>query len=277
MTRDRESKPMFTRTLTSLAIGAVAMYALDPDRGRRRRALARDKARSFVASTRAAVGVTQRDVAHRFQGLRSRARRLFEPETTPDDLQLIERVRARLGRLVSHPHAIQVGARDGRVTVSGPILAHEVAPLLTAVRGVWGVADVVDRLVAYDSADHVSSLQGGDARDARVAPSHEQWPPALRAAALLGGGLIALNGMERRSLAGWALTAVGASLALRAIGNRSLNSMAERLLSDATNVSESPPRELDAGRVEGTIRPSAGGPSIYDVPVKESASASSLH
>src|SRR6476619_3921940 len=91
MTRDRESKPMFTRTLTSLAIGAVAMYALDPDRGRRRRALARDKARSFVASTRAAVGVTQRDVAHRFQGLRSRARRLFEPETTPDDLQLIER------------------------------------------------------------------------------------------------------------------------------------------------------------------------------------------
>lgn len=278
MTRDRESEPMFTRILTTLTIGAIAMYALDPDRGRRRRAIARDKARSFIASTRDAVGVTRRDLAHRVQGLRARARRLFQPASAPDDLQLIERVRARMGRLVSHPHAVQVGARDGCVTLSGPILTHEVAPLLTAVRGVWGVADVVDRLVSYDSADHVSSLQGsGDSRRARSTLAHEYWPPALRAAALLGGSLVALNGMQRRSLAGCALTAIGAGLAVRALANRPLNTLVERLLNDPGRNASDPTRNPHAKRDEATARRSRGGPSIYDLPIKETTSRSSLH
>jgi hypothetical protein len=278
MTRDRKSEPMLTRILTSLVIGAAAMYALDPDRGRRRRAIARDKARSFVASTRDAVGVTRRDFAHRVQGLRARARRLFEPAAAPDDLQLIERVRARMGRLVSHPHAIQVGARDGSVTLSGPILAHEVASLLTAVRSVWGVADVVDRLVAYDTAEHISSLQGGDARGPRSALVQEYWPPALRAAALLGGALIALSGLQRRSLAGFALTTIGAGLAVRAIGNRSLNTLADRLLNDReTNVTGRETRDAQSARLNATARRDRGGPSIYDTPANEGAGRSPLH
>ena len=278
MRHDREREPTFTSILTTLAIGAAAMYALDPDRGRRRRAIVRDKARSFVASTRDAVGVTRRDVAHRIQGLRARARRLFEPVAAPDDLQLIERVRARMGRLVSHPHAIQVGARDGCITLSGPILAHEVAPLLTAVRGVWGVADVVDRLVSYDNADHVSSLQGGDLRGPGSALVQEYWPPAVRAAALFGGSLLALNGLQRRSIAGCAVAALGAGLAVRAIGNRSLNTLAGQLLNDREiDVTERETRNAQTERVGASARSDRGGPSIYDAPPKEGAGRSSLH
>jgi hypothetical protein len=59
----------------SVALGAVAMYAFDPDKGRRRRALARDKAYSLLLDTRHAAGATRRDVAHRLDGLQAGCRR----------------------------------------------------------------------------------------------------------------------------------------------------------------------------------------------------------
>jgi len=37
---------------------------------------------------------------------------------------------AALGRLVSHPHAIEVAASGGHVTLIGPILSYETRPLL---------------------------------------------------------------------------------------------------------------------------------------------------
>ena len=210
----------------SVALGAVAMYAFDPDKGRRRRALARDKAYSLMLDTRHAAGATKRDVAHRLDGLQARARRLWSTRPTADDLQLIERVRARMGRMVSHPHALQVGALRGRVTVSGPVLAHEKASLLAAVRTVWGVHGVEDLLVVHDHPESIPSLQGGS--DPFAVHPHEHWPPALRATALSGGVLIALFGARQRSLAGVALAAAGIALALRGVSNRSLASLLER-------------------------------------------------
>jgi len=41
-------------------------------------------------------------------------------DTPVDDDVLVERVRAHLGRAVSHPHAVDVGAADGVVTLRGP-------------------------------------------------------------------------------------------------------------------------------------------------------------
>jgi osmotically-inducible protein OsmY len=240
MAHEIKSRRGWTRIIRSVALGAAAMYLLDPDKGRRRRAIARDKARSLAIDTRNAVGATQRDVAHRIQGLRARARRLIRGRPAHDDLQLIERVRARMGRLVSHPHAIQVGAYQRRVTLSGPILAHEVQPLLESVRMVWGVADVEDRLVVYDHPESIPSLQGGaEPRTTRSEIMHENWPPALRAAALLSGTLMALYGMRQRSLTGCALTGLGIGLTARGATNRSIARLAER----ATRASTSEPRQ----------------------------------
>ena len=55
----------------------------------------------------------------------------LEDALAGDDV-LVERVRAQLGRLVSHPHAIDVEAVNGRVTLRGPILQAEVNRLLRA-------------------------------------------------------------------------------------------------------------------------------------------------
>jgi hypothetical protein len=50
------------------------MYVLDPQGGRRRRALARDKAMSFANKTSRVVGARSRDLANRAKGVAAEAR-----------------------------------------------------------------------------------------------------------------------------------------------------------------------------------------------------------
>src|ERR1044071_1449127 len=149
------------RLLVGGALGALAMYFLDPREGRRRRARTRDKMVHAGKRLNEAGRVTARDTVHRARGVLATARKLFEHEEVSDAV-LVERVRAALGRAVSHPHALEVAADHGHVTLSGPVLAEEARPLLRCVRGVPGVKAVSDRLAVYEDAEaqHLSSLQG---------------------------------------------------------------------------------------------------------------------
>jgi len=57
--------------LAGAGIGAGAMYLLDPELGRRRRAIARDKAISLAHETQHTAEVVAKDTQNRFQGLAS--------------------------------------------------------------------------------------------------------------------------------------------------------------------------------------------------------------
>jgi hypothetical protein len=94
------------------------------------------------------------------RGLAAEATALFTCETVSDEV-LVARVRTRLGRVVSHPHAIVVTAEHGRVTLRGPIVAREVASLLKCVYMVRGVAGVGNQLEAHAEAGTIPDLQGG--------------------------------------------------------------------------------------------------------------------
>jgi uncharacterized membrane protein len=221
------SERTFGGLLFGAMLGAVAMYVFDPDKGRRRRAIARDKARSLGGDVVDLVNTAARDVAFRAHGLKAQALRPFRRDGVPDDLVLIERVRAKMGRVVSHPHAIQIGARQGRVTLSGPILGSEVDRLRTAVRSVWGVSEVEDHLAVYPSSDSIPSLQGGGRRpEMRPELLQENWTPSLRVAAILGGTLLASYGTRQRSLAGCALAGAGVALAARGATNLPIGRLA---------------------------------------------------
>lgn len=153
--------------LGGLGVGALLMYVLDPQRGARRRALARDKANRMRHRAGEALAARSRDLRNRSRGVAAKTRSLVQKEEAgvPDEV-LAERVRSRIGRAVSHPGSVEVAARDGVVTVSGPVLAEEADELLTAIRDTPGVYDVEDLLEVHDEPDDVPGLQG-DSRAGR--------------------------------------------------------------------------------------------------------------
>jgi uncharacterized membrane protein len=208
------------------ALGALAMYFLDPQQGRRRRARTRDKAVHAGRVLNEAGRVTARDTVHRARGMWASTRRLFDHEPVTDAV-LVGRVRAELGRFVSHSHAIEVVAEGGHVTLSGPIVAEEVRPLLRHVRRVPGVRAVSDRLTVYDDPSHVSSLQGGQpAPGSRFELMQANWSPAARlAVGSLGAGLIASAIRVRGTGACALLGLAGGAMVARAAMNRKLSAL----------------------------------------------------
>lgn len=208
--------------LTSLALGATLMYYLDPQAGRRRRALLRDRLAHAGHLLRESRRVTARDLANRAQGVWAEATRWLRVAPGSDE-ELVEHVRARLGRVVSHPHAVRVSARDGTIELTGPILAREVGPLLEAVRHVPGVREVHDRLTAYENAEHISALQGGHPRlGDRFELLQDNWSPSARVlTGTVGAGLIAC-GARAGGPIGILASVLGTGLALRAATNRPL-------------------------------------------------------
>jgi len=107
------------------AVGAGIMYLLDPDGGRRRRALLRDQIVSAGHRTSDVVGATSRDVTNRARGVVAEIRGRLRREQPSDDV-LRERVRARIGSVVGHAGAIETLVSDGKVTLRGPVLGEEV-------------------------------------------------------------------------------------------------------------------------------------------------------
>lgn len=209
--------------LSGMAVGAAAMFLLDPQQGRRRQALARDQARHF---SRTATGFTEaglRDLGHRARGLAAQAAGLMRRDMV-DDVVLVQRVRSALGRVASHPHAIWVTAAAGCVTVGGPVLASERSALLQCVGSVHGVREVRDALELHESALHVPALQGGRTRSGPHAEYMQaHWAPGPRLLALAGGVALALYGASRRGLPGLLAGAAGAGLVLRAARNERLS------------------------------------------------------
>lgn len=125
--------------------GATLMYFYDPVKGRGRRAVVRDKVRSYYRHAGKTVEELTSDAANRVRGVIAEGKAKLAPEPVNDDV-LVERVRARLGRLVDHPHAVRVEADRGLVTLHGPVPEHEVAHLLRSVACIPGVRRIVDRL-----------------------------------------------------------------------------------------------------------------------------------
>jgi hypothetical protein len=176
--------------LIGAGAGALAMFLLDPQQGRRRQALLRDQAVHWQRCAGALIGVGLRDLQHRTQGMAARARALVRRGPV-DDAVLVERIRAALGRVVSHPHAIEVSAREGRVRIQGPVLEREHDLLLRTVRAVDGVRQLVSRVAPHASAD-VPALQGGSRRSVESA---RRWAPGPRLLAMAGGGALVAAGL----------------------------------------------------------------------------------
>jgi uncharacterized membrane protein len=212
--------------LGGIGVGAALMYYLDPNRGARRRGLLRDKLVHAASVTGDAVGATKRDLANRARGLAAEARALGNDEEVEDDV-LEARIRAELGRVVSHPAAIEVKADDGRVTLSGDVLASEASRLMRRVSRVRGVDEVHSELRVFHRANDVASLQGGEELEGgEFELRQENWAPAARFLTSIAGGALAMYGVARRDKFGSAVGLAGLALLTRGGTDRELGRVA---------------------------------------------------
>jgi hypothetical protein len=209
-----------------LGIGTAAMYLLDPDRGKRRRALLRDKLVLAQRKTGECIEVTARDVSNRARGIATSIQSRFTSDDAGDAV-LLDRVRSKLGRLVSHPGAIEVAAKDGNVTLSGPILEDEVAGLLSCVKWTQGVKGVDNNLEVHKEAGNHPALQGGRKRQGyQFEFFQENWSPAARLVAGVAGASLVVYGGTRRDALGAGLGAAGLLLLTRGITNTEFKRLA---------------------------------------------------
>ena len=125
-----------------VGLGALIAYFFDPDNGRRRRVLARDRAPALLrrSSERAAravtseVKATKAKVTHRKEA----------EKPQPDDVTLARKVETEIFRDAEVPKGqINVNAENGKVVLRGEVDSPElIEDLVEKARNVQGVQEV---------------------------------------------------------------------------------------------------------------------------------------
>lgn len=203
-------------------VGAAIEYVLDPDRGGARRARLRGKAVHATHKLSDGRRVLGRDLSARGRGVVASARYLVAGRRVEDDV-LHERVRAELGRHVSHPHAVKARVEDGVVVLTGDVLGREDRPTRRALRRVPGVKEVAGRWTTHADATGVSALQGaGRPRQPTPELLQARWSPTARF--LMGSGAVGTWVFSRRAPGplAWMLRGASAAVGARAVTNLSL-------------------------------------------------------
>jgi len=211
---------MFER-LTGLGLGVGLMYFFDPRVGRRRRALLRDRWIHGMHEVESTIQIVWHDLSTRALRLTAEAKAMFSDDYAPDDV-IEARVRSALGHVVSHPRSVRVVVRDGRVVLSGPILAREVESLIETVDAVRGVLAVENQMEIHQQAEGLPALQGGTPRpEIHHGMTEESGSPTTKALIGLAGGLLLARAIKRHRLTSLALGALCVGLAARELAKAS--------------------------------------------------------
>jgi hypothetical protein len=206
--------------LTCAGLGAGVMYLMDPQLGRRRRALLRDQIGGGARQLGDTIEKSWRDAQQRAQGVRATVQGALREEFVPDD-RLRRRTRSVMGRYVSNPGAIEVRAEQGRVTLRGPVLADEVERLVSAVRRTRGVRTVDNQLEVRSEPGNIAALQGTAARRQRqTGLMSNAWNPTTWLGATLASVLVMVYGAVNRVPAACALGTAGSLMLLGAAATR---------------------------------------------------------
>jgi hypothetical protein len=207
--------------LTGAGIGASAMFCLDPERGRRRRAVLRDQLAHVGARAAKAADVVRRDARNRLIGTLAECRGALRRDH-PSNRVLEDRVRSHMGRVVSHPAAIEVHADEGRISLFGSVLADEVEGLVATIRSVRGVEDVENRLQVHPEASNIAALQGGRRRLSQPLDLlQDSWSPTTRTLVGATGVMLVGGSLSRGAPAATLLGGLGLWLTAMAATNRS--------------------------------------------------------
>jgi hypothetical protein len=219
-------KPAYT-----LGIGAAAMFLLDPDRGRRRRAWLRDKCVSACRKTERAYETTRRDFRNRSKGVWARTTALFR-RSDVSDITLLERVRAQIGRFVSQPHDIDVEVHDRRACLSGTVSPGEAKRILSVVERVPGIQGALHRFVVQDTSIGAAH---SESRGGYFELMQNHWSPTARLLVGAAGSVLTVQGFRQGGIFGSTLSLTGMAMLVRGLRNRPYQKLFQRTnLEDST-------------------------------------------
>lgn len=158
----RSKRPMRIGTVGTFtgAVGAgcAAMFMLDPQQGRRRRALAFDKIRKYRRKTRETAGGTTVDIRNRAEGKLAAVRNLKARAEKGELGMLVLDAVGKVARGVD----INVETTAGRVTLSGKVPRAVVEKIRHAVARVPGVEHVDDRIEVIEDSRSLSTAGRGN-------------------------------------------------------------------------------------------------------------------
>lgn len=219
LTMPASQAPSLWMCAAGFAMGAACMYMFDPDRGRTRRALTRDKAARLYNDSAWVAGKIQRDLMNRTTGTMAGMKQQFaQGEETVPESKLLARVRSKMGHYVSHPHGIQVSCTgDGCIHLSGEIPADEMTSLLSAIRSVPGVRAIENRLNTQQSAEGSTN---------RI----QTLSPAMRFITGVLGGSLAVLGMRSSGTVAKAAGTVGLGLVASGVANMPFTNLASSMM-----------------------------------------------
>ncbi|MFP5234927.1 MAG: SRPBCC family protein [Acidobacteriota bacterium] len=201
-----------------LGVGALSMYYLDPDRGKRRRVALTDQANHCGKESRKFANRFRRDLQHRAEGAIAEAKTLLRRDEVSDGT-LHERIRSILGRKVPNPDAIEVKVKQGHVELMGKVLARDVGRIRRAVACVRGVRDI---------SVFLETVEGPESQGRRKAPAEiagffgDKWSPTARVAVGGAGLALMVDGFRRHHSAASKAALAGSLMLARSVLNMPL-------------------------------------------------------
>jgi osmotically-inducible protein OsmY len=133
------------------AMGAALAYFFDPENGKRRRSIARDRALAFFRRTGHQAGRAGQAAESQAYGMTQKAVHLKEqPKEQPDDATLARKVETELFRDADVPKGdIDVNAENGVVYLRGEVADESLIDALEkSAKKIQGVRDVENFLHA---------------------------------------------------------------------------------------------------------------------------------
>jgi len=211
--------------LGGAAAGALLMYMLDPDRGSARRAQSAAAVRTAGTRTTSAISNVWHGASDRIGEATDTA---LEAVKTDGIASTISRMGRAAGDMADEAISKAKGAM-GRASSTAADLADQAhdSDSYSGARGaVSRAADSVSEF--YDDTRKSAGRLGRRVAQEVRGDSEGAWNPGMRNTALVGGALLALMGVMRRSPVSAVLGLAGAALLARGAANQPLRTLASR-------------------------------------------------
>jgi uncharacterized membrane protein len=218
--------------LGGAAAGALLMYMLDPDRGSARRAQSAAAVRNAGSRTTETLGNVWQSASSRVGAAASGAIEAAKPDGG------VGSALSRLGRAAGEMLDDTVSKTKDAMTrasgAAGDIADEAISKAKSSMgRGNGAARDMADDVrsasgSAAGSVSRVAERFGSRMAESMQRDRGEEWGATRRNSALVGGGLLALTGLMRRSPMGLVLGLAGAALLARGAANQPLRSLVGR-------------------------------------------------